>query len=385
MNAVVRNNIVFYYESYWRKSKNDNWRDSVGKKFPFPREFSGSIWINKDNFISKLMGTQNYLKTKGKYITIKNRNPDCLLCDTKNINRYEFNLNNNIWENGLIHYIEKHGLRPSDIFVDLIFTFNPSKKNSNIIKIKSKLYSIGNFKHVKVERNQLMILDALMAHGGYSRKYVDANNNKVYRFSEHFGLMDFGEKGLDKIIISGNTNRVDKGDEDIFQPIEVPDAINYEYFFHTHPPTPKPGGRVNIGILYEFPSPSDIFHFIYHYNEGKTQGSIVVTPEGLYNIRKQIFDRKMINIDENKLYSEISQIMRKAQSDAIKKYEVNFGTYDFFSIIAQDKTYINMLNVVLNKFLLHIDYFPRVRDNKGKWILDKVYLPIYVVQTKRKK
>ena len=29
----------------------------------------------------------------------------------------------------------------------------------------------------------------------------------------------------------------------------------------------------------------DIFHFIEHHNQGKTQGSIIIAPEGLYIIK----------------------------------------------------------------------------------------------------
>ena len=44
------------------------------------------------------------------------------------------------------------------------------------------------------------------------------------------------------------------------------DASFYQYLFHTHPPTPKPGGRAGEGIVYEFPSIGDILHFIDHFN-----------------------------------------------------------------------------------------------------------------------
>ena len=60
----------------------------------------------------------------------------------------------------------------------------------------------------------------------------------------------------------GNTNRVDKGDSEIYMPNNVDDMYNYEYMFHTHPPTPKPGGRADVGIMYELPSIGDLLHFI---------------------------------------------------------------------------------------------------------------------------
>ena len=72
-------------------------------------------------------------------------------------------------------------------------------------------------------------------------------------------------------------------------PNNVEDMFNYEYIFHTHPPTPRPGGRVNVGIVYELPSIGDVLHFIDHFNDGKISGSIVITSEGIYNIRHYYF------------------------------------------------------------------------------------------------
>ena len=95
-------------------------------------------------------------------------------------------------------------------------------------------------------------MDALLQHGSYIKRYND--NNKDFRYSEHMGLLDFNNDGLDKIIVSGKTIRVDEHDNEIYQPDNVVEALDYEYFFHTHPATPRPGGRVDEGILFEFPS-----------------------------------------------------------------------------------------------------------------------------------
>ena len=161
------------------------------------------------------------------------------------------------------------------------------------------------------------------------------------------------------------------------------EAKDYEYIFHTHPPTPKHGGRAKeMGILYEFPSISDIFHFIDHFNDGTTQGSMVITPEGLYNIRKLIFDSKKLKLDEETLYTEMRNAMRNAQTKALDKYGTDFTTYDFYSKIAQDREYIGMINKVLNKYQITIDYFSRQVDEKGKWYIDTIYLPIYVIEKK---
>lgn len=62
--------------------------------------------------------------------------------------------------------------------------------------------------------------------------------------------------------------------------------LKQKYIFHTHPTTPYIGSRFKNGIIYEFPSIMDINHFIEHHNRGELQISMVITPEGLYIIRK---------------------------------------------------------------------------------------------------
>jgi hypothetical protein len=203
------------------------------------------------------------------------------------------------------------------------------------------------------------------------------DKNKIYRYSEHVGLLDFNKNGIEKIIISGETSRIEKSDSDIYMPKNIPYSMDYEYIFHTHPPTPKPGGRAEYGILYEFPSVSDIVHFIEHYNNGNTQGSLVICSEGLYNIRKQILDNKKIKIDQNIMYKTIDKTMKAVQKDALKIYGYDFTSYVFYSQIAQDTKYIDDINKVLNKFKLHIDYYPRVKNN-NKWIIDTIHLPVFI-------
>lgn len=173
---------------------------------------------------------------------------------------------------------------------------------------------------------------------------------------------------------------MDKGDEEIFLPRNVIDALDYEYIFHTHPPTPRPGGRAKEGILYEFPSTSDIFHFLDHFNKGVTQGSLVVTSEGMYNIRKLLFDKRKINIDEDKLFHELHDVFKQMQRDAIDKYGTEFSNSEFYSEIAQDHSFINKVNEILNDYQIHIDFFSRIKDENGKWIIDTIHLPIYLIE-----
>src|SRR5207253_201429 len=152
------------------------------------------------------------------------------------------------------------------------------------------------------------------------------------------------------------------------------EMFDYEYIFHTHPPTPKPGGRAVDGILYEVPSVGDIYHFIDHHNDGNVIGSLVVTAEGLYNIRKASSGPNNIKINDDDLYRGYQRTFNKIQKAAIDKYGINFNTERFYKTISQDTNFINVLNSTLNKFDIQIDYYPRKQNTDGKWIIDTVFL-----------
>ena len=157
------------------------------------------------------------------------------------------------------------------------------------------------------------------------------------------------------------------------------EAHDYENILHTQPPTPKPGGRAEGGILYDFPSINDILHFCDHYNLGNTQGSIVITHEGLYNIRKFSHNKNEINLDnEDDMVKKFTNVHNKIQNDAIKKYGVKFTLDKFYNVIVQDFNYIDEYNRILHEYDLHIDYFPRIKDSLGNWFIDTIYLPVMV-------
>lgn len=329
-------------------------------------------WNNKDVFLPQLKNIEHRLKLK-HYPKSKK----CLICG-KTITTGYYSLGGIRWEDGLKHYVNKHNLQPSDEYVDFIFKIYNSDKNQSRIIHKFPGISIikSNKKFLKIDRNQILIMDALMQHGG-KKIYKDKKNKNIYKYSEHSGLLDFNNNGLEKIIISGNTNRIDAHDDDIFLPKNMIEAFDYEYIFHTHPPTPYPGARAISGLLYEFPSISDIFHFIDHYNQGITQGSIVMTPEGMYVILKKNFNDAKIDIDEDTFYDETLKIMMKCQTDAIKKYGTQFNEQTFYSKISQDTSYIDRINKVINNYKLNINFYPRILDESGEWVIDTVYLPVY--------
>ncbi|ARF09864.1 hypothetical protein Indivirus_4_36 [Indivirus ILV1] len=392
MNTLIINKVRYKYEGLWRDNIKRKILDSNNKLLPFPIENTDE-WDDKTNFVSILLDVQQKLHNHKNFIFYKKNetfNKDCIICGKKNITHGIYSINNIRWETGFKHYIKKHNIVPSDEFIDFIYRYsNVSKAKSKVIgRINGKKVIKSDKKYLRIDRNQILIMDALMIHGGQKiygeREFKRSKDNKLkkYKYSEHTGLLDFNNTGLEKIIVSGNTTRVSPDDDDIFLPKNMIEALDYEYIFHTHPPTPVPGARSSQGILYEFPSISDIFHFIDHYNEGRTQGSIVIAPEGMYIIRKKDTDDKKIDINEDKFYKQFIETMWKSQESAIGKYGTEFSLHTFYSVIAQDKKYIKNLNKILNKYKLHIDYHARIKDTDDAWVIDTIYLPVYSIEYK---
>jgi len=386
MNVIKKGNLTYKYEFYWRDDFDVNIYDSENKLIPYPEHNNLNTWADKEIFLLQLKTAQQIFTKQHKFREYsKSKYKNCLICNKKNIITGLFTVNGIKWNNGMAHYINKHNIKPSEEFIDYIYRFNNNltDKPHVIGKIKAQEVIRHNKKMLRLDRNQILIMDALMWHGG-KKFYKDCNNNNIYRYSEHYGLLDFTNNGLEKIIIFANTNKVDPIDDDIFLPRHNVESYDYEYIFHTHPITGgRPGGRVKCGILYEFPSVSDIFHFINHYNTGRTCGSLVITAEGLYMIKKYIDDDLNIKINEDDLYNEMLKVLWDSQKIAIEKYGTDFATYKFYSAIAQDRTYINMINKVINKYQIHIDYYPRVKDKKGRWYINTIYLSVYVTEVKK--
>jgi len=362
MINVDINNKTYKYQSYDKTSKPPKWQ-------------------NKNNFVKQLTYIQSYLNKRGKYNDLK-KNSNCKLCDTSDIKSRVYTIDKIMWDNGLLHYIKKHKFKPSDYFIGKIFTYQPGKKILSVTldrKIKGIKIVKKNKVYLKLDKNQLFIMDALYEHGS-KQIYKDKHHDTIFKYSEHSGLLDFNDKGLEKIIVSGKTTRIDKDDDEIYLPKNMVDAYDYEYIFHTHPATPSVGGRAKDGVLYEFPSLNDIFHFIDHYNNGKTQGSIVIAPEGMYVIRKHNVNNKKIKIDEDEFENKFNSKFEHIQKEAINKYGTNITENKFYNKISQNLTFVNKLNNMLHKYQIHVDYFYRVLDKHKRWVLDSVYLPVYVIE-----
>jgi hypothetical protein len=243
--------------------------------------------------------------------------------------------------------------------------------SKNFHKIKPKYRSLGKTKIFTVEKNDLFVLDALM-HDGGQQKYSHTSSNSNLKYSEHGGLLDFDGHGLEKIIVTTHKES-DKADPEIYFPVVTENEEDYEFMYHTHPPTPTPGARATVGIVYEIPSLSDINTFILTFIEGKTQGSIIVAPEGMYVIRALKKKLKPENYQLNELMNSIMFMNYKYA----EKYKFNV-TVDIFykKIITNNKLQIK-LKKLIEKYTnneITIDYFKRKKDSKGNWIVKKLYL-----------
>lgn len=338
----------------------------------------GTFWSGEYFFLEKLSLLENNLIKQHKFT--KSKIKKCQLCNTKFSDKM-FLFKGIAWDESLSHYVNIHHIKPPSNFIRFVLNNDPTilqRCTRSTVKIKGKFYKQSHFTYLKVKSNQLLILDALLEHGGITPKYKEKHESG-FRYSEHAGMLDFDNYGLERIIISSNSSRQKHDDPEIFMPELGESAFEYEYIFHTHPSTPRPGGRAIDGVLYEFPSSNDIIHFTDHYNAGNVQGSIVITPEGLYNIRTfTISDQKVI-LPKN-FKSEMMKITIKIQNEAIDKYGIDFTTEEFYDKIGRDTEYINRLNEFLIKYGIFIDYFPRQKTKKGGWVIGTIYLPICILE-----
>lgn len=283
----------------------------------------------------------------------------------------------------------------SDTFVKPSHTYNfiHHRGHTHTQHIKAFKYIKHNKRYFKLDYNQLQLLDSLMETGGYEKKYIDRAKN--LRFSEHFGLLDFNKTRLQKIIVSARTSREDADDMEILLPMDLPDIKEYEYMFHTHPPTPFIGSRIPDGILYEFPSISDIYHFADHYNSGETQGSLVIAPEGIYIIKAIDGLKKIEYPNSPKVFDELTTGTFQIQQLAIEKYglgsnssyefkplDINF----FYTTIARDNEYLKMLNRLIESYWgpqIKIYLKPRIYDQTiNKWVIKTLLLPVISYELK---
>jgi hypothetical protein len=323
-------------------------------------------WSYQYEFINKLKEFQK--KYKSKFITEDNLFNKCHICNKKFKHPEIYIYKKFIYSSNLLHYIKHHNYRPSHVFI--LFVLN---KNLN---------KIGYY--IKINQNQLQLFDALLTQGGYEKKFKE-KHEKNYRNTEYLGYLKFicerNKKCKLKNIKILNTTYNETTDKTIFIPsVEIKEASNQNYMFHTHPPTPKVGGRASAGIIYEFPSSSDIINFMYLYNkQQKIIGSIVVSPEGIYiikNISRHKYIYKTMD-DYVKISNIISKLIKNELLNSYDKYEDTFTTEFFYNIIAQNNEFITRLNIELKQFNIIISYYPKQQNKMNNWVYGSMYLEFY--------
>jgi hypothetical protein len=323
-----------------------------------------------------------YIKLICKKSKKKQKNTHCEFCYKTFTNVYLFNKKNLKVEisDSDIHLLNKHYVINTDLYKKIcisdldIDSFNIEWNlfNTNSINIINGLYEIGS--------NQI-----------YTEKNKNIKETKISRYSEHSGFIYFDKNKITNINVI-TLSRVDQADPLIYMPKNCLEALKVNYIFHTHPKTPYIGSRIKNGILYEFPSISDIIHFIDHHNNGKLFASIVIAPEGIYIIRKNNFDLNPIIIDYDILISDLDNIFMECYNDSYLKYsfinykkhkldnEIKLPENFFYKQVASNYEYIQKINDVLIKYDLFIEYYARTYYNKpiiaiDKWVIDDIYLP----------
>lgn len=335
--------------------------------------------------------------------TEKNKTNECPIC--KKIFNHEYtykskNVNIKIYEYQTHLYID-HNMIDTGFYKKICNNFSSNlsniSKKKNITDINTDINTdiSTDISWSLLNTNGINILDGLYEVGS-NQIYIEKNKNmsesKISRFSEHSGFIYFDKNKVSNISVITNS-RVDSTDPLIFMPANCLEALKVNYIYHTHPKTPYIGSRIKVGIIYEFPSISDIIHFIEHHNNGKLLGSIIIAPEGIYIIRKNNFDRNQIHIDYDIMIPDLEEIFMECYNDSYSKYtkinydelkingEIKLPDNFFYEKISINYKYINKINKVLEKYDLFIDYYARVLFNKPKiytkkWIFDDIYVPI---------
>ena len=273
-----------------------------------------------------------------------------------------------IWPIKLYDLIDKYNYKPSSSFIK--FILNETKE-----------------KYVKITKNNLLLFKSLLDIGGYKKMFSSIGDDN-YKNAEMLGYITFKKDEETKenivrdFIISNYQNHHSDYDPDIFLPVITDKKyFSQKYIWHTHPPTPKPGGRASVGIIYELPSTTDILAFINIYlRKKKLIGSLVFAPEGIYNIgfidknNKEFFNDFNNKSKKNKILDNIKQCLKNIHSEVYDKYENFFNLDKFYNTIAEDYDFIEKLNKCLNNYNIYIKYYPIQKDINDEWVYGTIYL-----------
>ena len=276
---------------------------------------------------------------------------------------------NIIWSSNIQHRITDHQLYPSTYFTKAIMGIQLI--DNYIINPPLILEQVNLFDYIPLHYNKLLIIDALLKEGSFPRY---ENENK-FIYSEHSGVISIKNKVVENIIISAETDRIDIFDNNIYLPINADMLSDYEYIFHTHPNATSYAGRIKEGIIYEFPSSSDILNFVKYHDTGIAQASLIVAPEGSYLIRP-LKITKTYDLKPD-FYDELRRYILKLEKMAVKKLGKLVDLSDpntFHEYVSNDLRYIKLYNEYLDPYNLFIEYYPRHKKN-GEWCLRQINLP----------
>jgi hypothetical protein len=362
---------ILYWEGNWFR---EGEKDAVGNSYPTPAQ--GSPWNGK-LLIRKLLMLEsklNSLKRYHKHVIWK-----CPLCPNgKPVSDRTFQFKNMCWDRALRHQIEQHYWKPSSLFTDFILGSTLELLQNNKVALSGRLAPNdphGQEPHSLVmTRNQWSILDTLMQAGG--KKYWMDQQNKP-RYSETAGYLTSVDDHISEITI-GSSEESDPKDPSILFPNDMPQMAEHEYYFHTHPPTPFPGYRVKDGILYEFPSANDISHFLYQTTFGKTKGSIILAPEGVYILTRDPEKTTSEHLTDKQMQT-YEHWMSKIEDKAMRHFKLtpNGEPPDldiFYEEIASNHKYANLLHNKLQRWGIKMHYLSRIK-NGDRWIIDGGRLP----------
>lgn len=316
----------------------------INSKQRFREKSCSTNMPNYPNFLTKLLLIQDLCVVANEYI-----------------------LGSLVWDDTLIKKMEDCHF-PSKYFVSVITATQIHDKYICNVPIKIPKALKKRITYVPFPSHSLLVLDAVWKQGS-GRRYKYQSR---YLYSEHSGVLSVADKRIDQVIVLSNTNRVDPSDSEIFLPTNSDAFSDYPYMFHTHPNNGAWGGRLSDGIAYEFPSASDIYNFTEYYDKGKTQASIIVSPEGMYVIRPVAYVNKY-SLDQHH-YAGINDKINELETKAMARIKGKIrDAASFHKHISNDTQYIASFNDYLAKINVYIEYFPRILVN-GEWVLRPIYL-----------
>lgn len=336
------------------------------------------IWKNLNKQLKfKLWSFQHeFLKYYKSYISrvdtfIENNINICPICGYEDKEKkIYYNLHYYIcWGSLTYHMIKEHNFKPHDHLIDL-------------------LISLSTVQYFKIDRNDLIFFEGLMNTGGKQRKFkysekkynqdkLDYDKKRLYVYSEYSGFLDVKCQPtyceLDNIITLSK-GRVFDGEE-IFTMFYLDKRMKTkQYMFHTHPPTPNAGSRIQTDhLVYEIPSPQDINKFARIKKQySQVEGSIIFASEGIYVImakdrKKPIYDFNLDDFDHKAYINSIES--------SYNKYGFINNETDFYKYVLYDFSHVKVLNKIIDKYNLKISYYPKELNHENKYVYGKIFLP----------